>query len=85
MRSGFLTIAAMALARLDGGRRAVDAARCIGAADASVPPDHVAMGLERDARARAVERVRDVLGTEAYEAAYAEGTGLSVEEAGALV
>ncbi|MEV5662003.1 AfsR/SARP family transcriptional regulator [Streptomyces flaveolus] len=85
MRSGFLTIAAMALARLDGGRRAVDAARCIGAADASLPPDHVAMGLERDARARAVERVRDVLGTEAYEAAYAEGTGLSVEEAGALV
>jgi hypothetical protein len=32
-----------------------------------------------------VDRVRDVLGTEAYEAAYAEGTGLSVEEAGALV
>ncbi|MEU6100862.1 BTAD domain-containing putative transcriptional regulator [Streptomyces flaveolus] len=85
MRSGFLTIAAMAMARLDGGRRAVDAARCIGAADAAVPPDHVAMGLERDARARAVERVRAVLGTEAYEAAYAEGTGLSVEEAGALV
>ncbi|MER7717154.1 BTAD domain-containing putative transcriptional regulator [Streptomyces flaveolus] len=85
MRSGFLTIAAMAMARLDGGRRAVDAARCIGAADAAVPPDHVAMGLERDAHVRAVERVRDVLGTEAYEAAYAEGTGLSVEEAGALV
>ncbi|MET7272178.1 BTAD domain-containing putative transcriptional regulator [Streptomyces flaveolus] len=85
MRSGFLTIAAMAMARLDGGRRAVDAARCIGAADAAVPPDHVAMGLERDARVRAVDRVRDVLGTEAYEAAYAEGTGLSVEEAGALV
>ncbi|WP_225636328.1 AfsR/SARP family transcriptional regulator [Streptomyces solaniscabiei] len=85
MRSGFLTIAAMAMARLDGGRRAVDAARCIGAADAAVPPDHVAMGLERDARVRAVDRVRDVLGTEGYEAAYAEGTGLSVEEAGALV
>ncbi|MFE1023562.1 BTAD domain-containing putative transcriptional regulator [Streptomyces sp. NPDC058818] len=85
MRSGYLTIAAMALARVDGGRRAADAARCVGAAAAMLPPDHVAMGLERDARARAVERVREVLGGEAYEAAYAEGAGLSVEEAVALV
>ncbi|WND37906.1 BTAD domain-containing putative transcriptional regulator [Streptomyces sp. BB1-1-1] len=85
MRSGYLTIAAMALARVDGGRRAADAARCIGAADAMLPPEHVAMGLERDARARATERVREVIGGEAYEAAYAEGAGLSVQEAVALV
>ncbi|MFJ8190501.1 AfsR/SARP family transcriptional regulator [Streptomyces sp. NPDC096094] len=85
MRSGYLTIAAMALARVDGGCRAADAARCIGAADAMLPRDHVSMGLERDARARATERVREVIGGEAYEAAYAEGTGLSVQEAVALV
>ncbi|MFB6553702.1 BTAD domain-containing putative transcriptional regulator [Streptomyces sp. NPDC056405] len=85
MRSGYLTIAAMALARVDGGRRAADAARCIGAADAMLPPDHVSMGLERDARARATARVREAIGGEAYEAAYAEGAGLSVEEAVALV
>jgi predicted ATPase len=85
MRSGYLTIAAMALARVDGGRRAADAARCIGAAAAMLPPDHVSMGLERDARDRAAERVREVLDAEAYEAAYAEGAGLTVEEAVALV
>ncbi|MFD8199819.1 BTAD domain-containing putative transcriptional regulator, partial [Streptomyces sp. NPDC059701] len=75
MRSGYLAIAAMALARADGGRRAADGARCIGAADAMLPPQHVATGLERDARVRAAERVRDVLGAEAYETAYAEGAG----------
>ncbi|WP_307652914.1 BTAD domain-containing putative transcriptional regulator [Streptomyces sp. DSM 42143] len=85
MRSGYLTIAAMALARVDGGRRAADAARCIGAADAMLPPEHVAMGLERDARARATGRVREVLGAEEYEAAYAEGAALSPGEAVALV
>ncbi|MEU6636643.1 AfsR/SARP family transcriptional regulator [Streptomyces rochei] len=85
MRSGYLTIAAMALARVDGGRRAADAARCIGAADAMLPPDHVAMGLERDARARAAGRVREVLDAEAYEAAYHEGAGLSPRDAVALV
>ncbi|AQS72248.1 AfsR family transcriptional regulator [Streptomyces pactum] len=85
MRSGYLTIAAMALARVDGGRRAADAARCIGAADALLPPDHVPMGLERDARARAAGRVREVLGAQAYEAAHAEGAGLTAEEAVALL
>ncbi|KFG75832.1 AfsR/SARP family transcriptional regulator [Streptomyces mutabilis] len=85
MRSGCLTIAAMALARVDGGRRAADAARCIGAADAMLPPEHVSMGLERDARARATGRVREVLDAEAYDAAYAEGDGLSPREAVVLV
>ncbi|WP_420918856.1 ATP-binding protein, partial [Streptomyces coelicoflavus] len=85
MRSAYLTIAAMALARLDGGARAADGARCLGAADAMLPPGHVATGMERDARGRAVERVRGVLGTEAYDAAYAEGGRLSPQEAVALV
>ncbi|ANB06096.1 hypothetical protein SAM40697_2136 [Streptomyces ambofaciens] len=85
MRSSYLTIAAMAMARVDGGRRAADAARCLGAADAMLPPAHVAMGLERDGRARAVGRVREALGGEAYELAYAEGAGLTAEEAVALV
>lgn len=85
MRSSYLAIAAMALARVDGGRRAVDAARCLGAADAMLPPDHVETGLELDARAQAARRVREALGAEAYEAAYAEGAGLSAQEAVALV
>ncbi|WP_254405057.1 AfsR/SARP family transcriptional regulator, partial [Streptomyces sp. AC627_RSS907] len=85
MRSSYLTVAAMALARVDGGRRAQDAARCIGAADAMLPAGHVHSGMERDGRARAVERARQALGDEAYEAAYAEGGGLSGEEATALV
>ncbi|MFD8448099.1 AfsR/SARP family transcriptional regulator [Streptomyces coelicoflavus] len=85
MRSAYLTIAAMALARLDGGDRAADGARCLGAAEAMLPPGHVSTGMERDARGRAVERVREALGGEAYDAAYAEGGRLSAEEAVALV
>ncbi|MGW0816809.1 BTAD domain-containing putative transcriptional regulator [Streptomyces viridiviolaceus] len=85
MRSAYLVIAAMSLARVDGGRRARDAARCIGAAAAMLPPGHVTTGLERHGWARAVERTRDALDAEAYEAAYAEGGGLSPQEAAALV
>ncbi len=85
MRSAYLTIAAMALARSDGGGRAADGARCLGAAEAMLPPGHVSTGMERDARERAVERVREALGAEAYADAYAEGGRLSPEEAVALV
>ncbi|CQR64370.1 BTAD domain-containing putative transcriptional regulator [Streptomyces leeuwenhoekii] len=85
MRSVYLTTAAMALAGVDGGRRAGDAARCLGAAAAMTPPAHVTTALERYSRERAVARVRQALGDEAYEAAYAEGGGLSPEEAAALV
>ncbi|MFE1239901.1 BTAD domain-containing putative transcriptional regulator [Streptomyces tendae] len=85
MRSAYLTIGAMALARLDGGDRAADGARCLGAAEAMLPPGHVSTGMERDARGRAVERVREALGGEAYDAAYAEGGRLSQQEAVALV
>ncbi|MFI6204793.1 BTAD domain-containing putative transcriptional regulator [Streptomyces sp. NPDC051041] len=85
MRSGYLRIAALALAGLDGGRRARDAARCLGAVDAALPTGHVDSAYERAVHERAVERTRAALGAEAYDAAYAEGGGLSPEEAAALV
>ncbi|MFE1328620.1 BTAD domain-containing putative transcriptional regulator [Streptomyces sp. NPDC058741] len=85
MRAVYLTVCAGALAHLDGGRRAMDAARCLGAADALLPPGHVPQRQERLARERAEARAREVLGDAAYESAYAEGGGLSVEEAAGLI
>ncbi|MFR0352213.1 BTAD domain-containing putative transcriptional regulator [Streptomyces sediminimaris] len=85
MRSTYLTIAAGALAGLDGGGRARDAARCLGAAHAALPPRHVPSSLERETLGQAVARTRAALDEETYEAAYAEGGGLSAEEAAALV
>ncbi|GGW83089.1 BTAD domain-containing putative transcriptional regulator [Streptomyces lomondensis] len=85
MRSGYLIVGAGALAALDGGQRAADAARCLGAVDALLPPGHVAARLEREARERAERRARAVLGDTAYETAYAEGGGLSLDEAAALL
>ncbi|NGO48151.1 AfsR/SARP family transcriptional regulator [Streptomyces ureilyticus] len=85
MRSAYLTTAAYALARVDGGSRAGDAARCLGAADARLPPRHCWSPQEREVHRRAVEGARAVLGDEAYEAVYAEGGGLSSVEAAALV
>jgi predicted ATPase/DNA-binding SARP family transcriptional activator len=80
-----LTVAAMALARLGSGARAADAARCLGAADALLPPGHVASGLERRCHDMTETRIRETLAGQAYEAAYAEGGGLSLAEATALV
>jgi hypothetical protein len=76
--------AAGALAR---GRpeRAPDAARLLGASDALLPPGHFAPRYERDNRAVSESAVRAVLGEAAYEAAYAEGGGLTLDEATALV
>ncbi|MFJ8182195.1 BTAD domain-containing putative transcriptional regulator [Streptomyces sp. NPDC096105] len=85
MRSAYVTLAAVALAGLDGGRHARDAARCLGAADAWLPGGHRANLAERTARARAEARIRKVLDEAAFEAAYAEGGGLSPEEAVALL
>lgn len=76
MRPTLLTTSAAALVGLDPAR-AHDAARCLGAADALLPPGHVSGHVEREVRARSVRAVRDVLGDEAYEAAYAEGGRLS--------
>ncbi|MFF4544081.1 BTAD domain-containing putative transcriptional regulator [Streptomyces sp. NPDC001406] len=80
-----LTVAAMALAGLDGGTRAADAARCLAAADALLPPGHVASSTEREVREQTVARIRGMLDAEAYEAAYAQGGRLSLAEATALV
>ncbi|MFE5033224.1 BTAD domain-containing putative transcriptional regulator [Streptomyces sp. NPDC056683] len=81
-----LTVAAVSLAGLDGGVRALDAARCLGAADALLPPGHVQVGLERTARDRSEATVRAALADDtAYRAAYAEGGGLSRAEATALL
>ncbi|MEV5439498.1 BTAD domain-containing putative transcriptional regulator [Streptomyces sp. NPDC052682] len=85
MPSAYLTVAALALADVDGGRRATDAARCLGAAEALLPPGHVLTRQERHTRESAERRVRAVLGDRAYEAAYGQGRGLSREEAAALV
>ncbi|GAA0905060.1 AfsR/SARP family transcriptional regulator [Streptomyces thermoalcalitolerans] len=85
MCSVYLTLGALAVVGMDGGRRARDAARCLGAADALLPPGHVRNALERHIHERAVARVRSALGEEAYEAAYAEGGGLTPQEAAALL
>ncbi|MFD1661255.1 BTAD domain-containing putative transcriptional regulator [Streptomyces caeni] len=80
-----LVTAAIVLAGLDGGRRARDAALCLAAADGLLPPGHVLAPAEREARERAEAGTRAVLGDEVFRAAYAEGGGLSLEEAAALV
>ncbi|MGX1269601.1 BTAD domain-containing putative transcriptional regulator [Streptomyces phaeoluteigriseus] len=87
LRSFFLTIAAIALSGTDGGDgvRAGAAARCLGAADAHLPPRHISQRLESECRQRAGAATRAALDEEAYTAAYAEGGGLSYEEAAALV
>ncbi|MEU6543756.1 BTAD domain-containing putative transcriptional regulator [Streptomyces sp. NPDC046859] len=85
MRAAYLTTAAFALVRADGGRRARDAAVCLGAAERLQPDRHVPSCQEREVRRRAVAGARAVLGDAAYEAAYAEGGGLSPLEAAALV
>ncbi|MER5433791.1 BTAD domain-containing putative transcriptional regulator [Streptomyces sp. NPDC002588] len=85
MRAFCLSTAALALGGVDGGRRAAAAARCLGTAAALLPPGHVAVRMERETRALAEGAARAALGDEAFEAAYAEGGGLSFEEAAALV
>ncbi|MFE7890570.1 BTAD domain-containing putative transcriptional regulator [Streptomyces sp. NPDC057412] len=85
LRAAYLTTAAFALARADGGSRAGDAARCLGAADRLQPDRHVPSRQEQEVRRWAETNARAVLGDAAYEQAYAEGGGLSPQEAAALV
>jgi hypothetical protein len=80
-----LAVAALTLADLDGGGRAGDAARCLAAADALLPPAHVPSSIERAVWDRAEALIRGALDDAAYESAYAEGGGLSLVEATALV
>ncbi|MFI9805019.1 ATP-binding protein [Streptomyces sp. NPDC052301] len=85
MDSLCLTVAAMGLARLDGGSRATDAVRCLGTADALLPPGHILSGVEHRIHDLTEARIREKLDEPAYRAAYAEGGGLSLAEATALV
>jgi hypothetical protein len=85
MRPLYLAIAAIALAAPGGGGRAADAARCLGAARAMLPSIHVATSIEREAHTVAERHARTALGDEAFEAAFAEGGGLSPAEATALL
>lgn len=79
-----LVILAWALAGLGGQERSADAARLLGAGRAHLPEGHFMNAMERENFARAEALVRGRLGDAGYEAAYAEGGGLSLEEAAAL-
>uniref|UniRef100_A0AAU2JPZ8 Winged helix-turn-helix domain-containing protein n=1 Tax=Streptomyces sp. NBC_00049 TaxID=2903617 RepID=A0AAU2JPZ8_9ACTN len=85
MSAVYLMNAAFALVSLGGPQRTYDAARLLGAYRAHLPPGHFPVTTEREDAARAEELARAALGDAAYEAAYAEGGGLTLEEATALV
>ncbi|MFJ5517715.1 AfsR/SARP family transcriptional regulator [Streptomyces griseoluteus] len=80
-----LTVAALALALVPDGSRTLDAARCLGASSALMPEGHLRPQVEQRTYDRTEARIRDVLGETAFRAAYAEGGGLSLVEATALV
>ncbi|MFF3325913.1 BTAD domain-containing putative transcriptional regulator [Streptomyces sp. NPDC002889] len=85
MPAAHLLVAARALAGLGGEERARRAARLLGAYEGLLPPRHFPTTLERENRALAEQAARSLLGDVAFVAAYAEGGGLSIEEAAALV
>ncbi|MDF6021490.1 BTAD domain-containing putative transcriptional regulator [Streptomyces sp. JH34] len=80
-----LVTVARALGGLGGEHRATLAARLLAAGQALLPDGHVPTSMERDDYAAAEELARGVLGDAAYESAYAEGGGLTLEEATALL
>ncbi|MCX5500111.1 winged helix-turn-helix domain-containing protein [Streptomyces sp. NBC_00053] len=80
-----LVAIARSLAGTGGERRATVAARLLGAGRGLLPEGHVRTAMELDDWARAEELAVAVLGRAGYEAAYAEGGGLSLEEAATLV
>ncbi|MER5205301.1 BTAD domain-containing putative transcriptional regulator [Streptomyces sp. NPDC002825] len=79
-----LITAAWALAGL-GGAPSRTAAVLLGAYEGLLPPGHLPPPMERENRARATELTRSALADGEFEAAYAEGGGLSLEEAAALL
>ncbi|MFI8385703.1 AfsR/SARP family transcriptional regulator [Streptomyces sp. NPDC085540] len=85
MPAVYLLIAAVSLVSLGGPRREYDAARLLGAYRAQLPPAHFPVTTEREDHALAQELTRAALGDAVYEKAYAEGGGLSLEEATALI
>ncbi|MFF2330315.1 MULTISPECIES: BTAD domain-containing putative transcriptional regulator [unclassified Streptomyces] len=76
---------ARALAGIGGEHRAALAARLLGAGQGLLPEGYVAAPIERQEFGQAEELIVAVIGRVAYDAAYAEGVGLSLEEADALV
>ncbi|WP_371096154.1 BTAD domain-containing putative transcriptional regulator [Streptomyces sanglieri] len=79
-----LVAIARSLAGIGGEQRATVVARLLGAGRGLLPEGHVRTAMELDDWARAEELAVAVLGRAGYEAAYAEGGGLSLEEAAAL-
>ncbi|MEV7234725.1 BTAD domain-containing putative transcriptional regulator [Streptomyces sp. NPDC051020] len=80
-----LVTVARALAGLGDEPAAGLAARLLGAGSRLLPAGHVPTSMERDNLARAKALASAVLGEAAYDSAYAEGDGLALEEAVALV
>ncbi|MFG2768849.1 BTAD domain-containing putative transcriptional regulator [Streptomyces sp. NPDC048350] len=68
-----------------GGHGATIGARLLGAHRGLLPEGHLLSPPERENLEQATALARSVLGDEAFEAAYAEGGGLSLEEATALL
>ncbi|MBM7438609.1 BTAD domain-containing putative transcriptional regulator [Streptomyces sp. HB132] len=84
MTSIHLVVVAWALAGPGGEGRGRDAARLLGLHAALLPEGYVPLAVERQNLAMAEETVRTCLADDAYETAYAEGGGLTLEEATAL-
>jgi predicted ATPase/DNA-binding SARP family transcriptional activator len=80
-----LGVGAMALTALGDADRAGDAARCLAAATALLPAGHTLTRMERLGHELTEARIRQTLDEAAYRAAYAEGGGLSLAEATALL
>ncbi|WP_433856038.1 AfsR/SARP family transcriptional regulator [Streptomyces kronopolitis] len=80
-----LLTGARVLAAVRGAPAGREAARLVGAYDALRAPDHVPPRIIRDGRIRAETAARELLDDAAYARAYAEGGGLSLGEAAALI
>ncbi|GHF32594.1 hypothetical protein GCM10010218_12060 [Streptomyces mashuensis] len=85
LRTMQLVNAAHAYAALGGTEHATTAARLLGAGIALRPASFYIPSVERETRQAAEQLIRAVLDPAAYERAYAEGSGLSLAEAAALV
>ncbi|MEU7602443.1 BTAD domain-containing putative transcriptional regulator [Streptomyces sp. NPDC041003] len=81
----YLLTGAVSLVSLGGPRRTYDAVRLLGAYRTHLPPRHFPITMEREDAALVEELTRAALGDAAFEKAYAEGGGLTMEEATALI
>ncbi|MFD3871326.1 BTAD domain-containing putative transcriptional regulator [Streptomyces sp. NPDC058623] len=85
MSAVYLLTGGLSMALIGGERRMRDATRLLGAYRALLPVGHFPVTTEREDAARTEELTRAALGDAAFEAAYAEGGGLTLEEATALI